>query len=717
MSFLSRKLADIVFLSMLSAFALIHFSFVRYFAYTAQMLDSSLFGNSLQEALFTVRTTPLGKLSYLLLLVSAIIPWVVNTVLKKFKWIERYSSFVFLLFTVLLLLSIFINPPTYTGIDITIAQRTNKSIYFYKSVSRAYLSAQPSNARLNENNWQIYTSNFPEKQFESIQYPLLYKNNNNDVLSAYIKKSGTLPNIVIIIVEGFGDKFLNEYYGINLMPFTKKLSEKGLYWGNFLCTSQRSFAALPSITGSLPHAERGFTIQDRIPNHFSLYNILKTNGYQTAFYYGQGRWFHRKINYCLKNGVETIVDMTNYNEKYDSVIVKETGYFWGYRDLDLFKQYLDVIDTLPQKPRFDVFFTGSMHPPYAISNEGYYKKKLGLLITGKNVSAENNLFLSKYGTYIRSILYFDDVLKFFIEEMGRRADFENTIFIITGDHPITDLPFDNPLQRFHVPLIIYSPLLNRPAQFKSLNSQFDIAPSVLSYLEANHRIKVPPYTTFIGSGLDTLGSFSSNCFVPIMGDNREIENLVRDTLYLSENAVYSISDGILIHEIPDSSKASILREQLSSFKAINNFVNWENRLMPDTLFFNFFNNSILKSFEHKGVLASKKKYYDLIFDSNFCGKERIYCEFSCELLEMPAKDKTPSIVYEFKDKNNHTLKWQNAYLTRNGDNAMVKRKYADSRLSLSFPADSVPEALKVYIWNEKEAFYKIQQCKLVIYTD
>ncbi|RYZ58141.1 MAG: hypothetical protein EOO14_10075, partial [Chitinophagaceae bacterium] len=75
--------------------------------------------------------------------------------------------------------------------------------------------------------------------------------------------------------------------------------------------------------------------------------------------------------------------------------------------------------------------------------------------------------------------YSDESIRSFLLAYRQRPDFDNTIFIITGDHRLIPVPEDNMLSRFHVPLLIYSPLLKRQASFPALSSHLDIAPSLV----------------------------------------------------------------------------------------------------------------------------------------------------------------------------------------------------------------------------------------------
>jgi uncharacterized protein YkuJ len=363
-----------------------------------------------------------------------------------------------------------------------------------------------------------------------------------------------------------------------------------------------------------------------------------------------------------------------------------------------------------------VFFTGSMHPPYAVSNEEYYIRRLNELCDDKNVTPENKAFLQRNGKFIRTIMYFDDALNFFMKEMSKRTDFKNTIFIITGDHPITDLPFDNPLQRFNVPLIIYSPLLKSTSNFKSLNSQFDITPSLLSLLKNQYKITPPSNVIFLGTSLDTSKTFSANCYDPIMGDNRRIENLVENNYYLSEDKAYKILDGMQISEINDSFVEGTLKTELLAFDKINGYANWENYLLPDSVFYNYFNYQIIAE-KNISKIESKDEYFNLVELKNTQFPQKVTCEFSCEIVDISSSEEKPQVIFDFNNGNGSTISWHANPIVRSGDNNSSTRFYNDFHKTFKFNMDSIPTGVKVYVWNEKKIRYKIGQCKLKIYTE
>jgi len=100
------------------------------------------------------------------------------------------------------------------------------------------------------------------------------------------------------------------------------------------------------------------------------------NNYYTSFFYGQGSWFHKKDRFFKYNNLDLLCDKDQFPEKYDKVIVGADNFFWGYTDKDLFKQAFETLDTLPDplQKRLEIYFTGTSHSPYMISDQTYYDK-------------------------------------------------------------------------------------------------------------------------------------------------------------------------------------------------------------------------------------------------------------------------------------------------------------------------------------------------------
>ena len=86
-------------------------------------------------------------------------------------------------------------------------------------------------------------------------------------------------------------------------------------------------------------------------------------------------------------------------------------------------------------------------------------------------------------TRAAAVKYTDYAIGRYIEEAERKPWFANTVFVVIADHCAssagrTSLPVD----RYHIPCVIYAPKLLRPAYINKVCSQIDIMPTVLSQL-------------------------------------------------------------------------------------------------------------------------------------------------------------------------------------------------------------------------------------------
>ncbi|HQR94676.1 MAG TPA: LTA synthase family protein, partial [Sediminibacterium sp.] len=284
-------------------------------------------------------------------------------------------------------------------------------------------------------------------------YPFLHKvDSTADVLSPYFETSMRKPNIVILLVEGLGRAFTNSggYLG-NFTPNIDSLSTKSLYWENFLSQGGRTFAVLPSLISSLPFAKNGFNeLGDAMPGHFSLINLLKQNGYQTSFFYGGDSKFDNMKLFLTKNKVDQIYDQSNFPVGYSKMPLSKSGFSWGYGDKDLLTRYL-ATEQDSAKPQLNVVLTVSTHNPFLINEQEAYLQKFTDRMSVLGFTEDQKSNYRNYSYQYASILYMDEAIGNFIRSYQQRPDFNNTVFLITGDHRMPEIPMSNKLDRYHVP--------------------------------------------------------------------------------------------------------------------------------------------------------------------------------------------------------------------------------------------------------------------------
>ncbi|HEY0896582.1 MAG TPA: LTA synthase family protein [Sphingobacteriaceae bacterium] len=414
-------------------------------------------------------------------------------------------------------------------------------------------------------------------------YPFLRVDSTKDVLSPFFKKADRLPNIVIILVEGLGSAFSNEdaYLG-SFTPFIDSLSRQSLYFSNFLSNGGRTFAALPSILASLPFGKNGFIeLGSDMPDHLSLITILKKEGYHTSFYYGGDASFDKMDIFLRRNGVDELRDQSTFPKNYRKLPALN-GFSWGYDDNALYRHYLNT-RPVSTRPQLSIILTVASHSPFLINEPSKYLDKVNSRVdTIRNSAGSKNY--GRYKNEYSSILYADDALRSFFEAYRKRPDFGNTIFLITGDHRMPELPMNTKIDRFHVPLLIYSPMLSRTAKVRSVSSHFDVPPTLLAFLAGSYGVKRPALCTWLGQGIDTARNFRNVHAVPLIQTKASMVDFVSGKYHLNSQTVYAISENMNEDIIHDEAIAANLKTDFTRFKQKNMQIVTRKKLIPDSLF-------------------------------------------------------------------------------------------------------------------------------------
>ncbi len=425
----------------------------------------------------------------------------------------------------------------------------------------------------------FYQSSHPFS-FTSSSYPLLHTNSETDVLGSFFNLQKTPPNIVILVVEGLSRDFSGDHaYAGSFTPFLDSLSHQSLTWDNFLSTAPGTFAAHPAIEGSLPYGKRGFSVMNVMPDHLSLIKILKSNGYHTKFLIGFNPDFDNMGGFVRLQGTDFI--LSNYPSKYKEMGVGKEGWSMGYPDDDLFSRSFEVMDSLRQTPYLNIYHTGTTHLPYLFKQKPLYEKLFDQKIATMNVTPAIKKTLKQTKEVITTFMFSDDCLRNFFKTYAKRPEFSNTIFFITGDHHIGSFPTINEIDDYHVPLIVYSPMLKKPQKFLSVNTHNNITPTILALLNDNfHLANNPQEVHWLAGVMDTATAFRNQQSMPFMWWDREIGDYIYKDYFLSDNQLYKLN--------PDLTETKIINDTLkkhiialrANFIKINNYVCDNNKIYP-----------------------------------------------------------------------------------------------------------------------------------------
>lgn len=589
-----KKFAKILFIVLSILLLLIQVSLSQYFISTLVPLGSDLWGYSIADIKQTVGASgglPIILMVAMLVLVTiSIIAFV--RVPQKLK-LSAIDRFIFVIMLGVVIITPLSNKITnwMPGQEFSNNLALNKSQYFLGASLRHFFPAS--------NETDIYADNYlggfqktnafdhsmaMMKYMDEKNFPFLHVTDSTaDVLSAYFNKTSKPPNIVIILVEGLGRAFTNSgaYLG-NFTPFVDSLALKSLYWENFLSEGGRTFSALPSILGSLPFAKNGFNeLGDAMPEHFSLFNLLQNNGYKTSFYYGGDSRFDKMSAYLTRNNTNAIMDEKSFPA--GAIKMPQTnGFTWGYGDQELFHHFLST-NTDSTKPSLSLILTVSTHSPFKINEQEKYFKHFETRMSELNFSETMKNQYRFYKYQYASILYIDEKIGDFIRAYQSRPDFKNTVFLITGDHRMPEIPMSSKIDRYHVPLIIYSPLLNRTAKFSSVSTHFDITPSLVAWLKHSYQLQIPDTVSWIGTGLDTSRSFRNTHAYPLMQTKTDIIDFVQGEWLINANVLYRINNKMELTLEENQSKANELKAGFDRYKSKNDQFLTNLKLMPDSL--------------------------------------------------------------------------------------------------------------------------------------
>ncbi|CAI8797676.1 sulfatase-like hydrolase/transferase [Chryseobacterium sp. IT-36CA2] len=456
----------------------------------------------------------------------------------------------------------------------------SKWAYFFISNEDNFISEHPElNELLSEND--DFTAN-PEMLDKN--FPFWRKENTSDFLGPYFNRSEKVPNLVFLVMEGFGHAYTSPkgYIG-NFTPYLDSLSHKGLYWENSLSSAGRTFGALPSLTGSLPFGKNGFLEIEKTPENFNLYNILKANGFETGFYYGGHVSFDRYREFLEYSGVDHIIDEAEFSSPYRK-LPANNGESWGYEDQAVLGKMQQ--QQKPQnKPYFNMILTLSTHNPFLINNKDHYEKLYNQRLNSGILTPEQRKWAASHKDQLISVLNADDAIKGFFESYSKRPDFRNTIFVITGDHSMPEITLQSKIDRFHVPLLIYSPLLKESKRFYKTVSHFDIAPSILAYYRNNYQIQTPATITWVGRGFSQ-DSEISKTGIPMMQSKSQLIDFVSEKYYIHDGQLFNLKD---LEEDPSNNAAvfSKINGRFNQYKSMNSKFFSTKKLMPDSVMANF----------------------------------------------------------------------------------------------------------------------------------
>ena len=593
----------------------------------------------------------------------------------------------------------------------------NKLLYFIKDIIRykptEELNLAEIGASIND-----YREVFKDRNYLSLNYPFLRVPDQGDPIGSYFNKTNNSrpPNIVIIIVESLCTPVSGPYsYKSSFTPFLDSLTEHSLYWRNNVATSERTFGVLPSILASLPYGKKGFlNLNLDMPEHKSLINILKKNDYTSRFFYGGWTQFNNMNIFMELNQIDSII---NQFDSHDSIPPNKNGFSWGYSDRAILQS---TFSTIPDSSDsyLSIYLTLSTHSPFMLKNESYYMQRALDHMKTLDISEKKKPGYLKNQKNLATFLYFDDELRNFFNKYKQRKDYENTIFVITGDHRGIIFSRTTQIDVYHTPLIIFSPLLKRAHEFGGVTSHADLTPTFINFLENNYQIETPNKVSWLGGLLDTSTEFHSQKRMAFMRNNRDIRDYINGKYYLASDNLYELSDTMHLKKIYNESIKNQLKHELHDFKNLNQFAfmglqkqvtssieqlvsityDFEDSIPP------FYQESIRKlnaSSGNTAIIMEHNQIYGGIAPNLILGNHisRVYIKVSFKALTTNLGSQNPIFVISL-GKEDQNIIWEGIDFMNNSGTTNQWITHTISKTLFLNPKDSKGSELKLYLWNQ-----------------
>ncbi len=293
-------------------------------------------------------------------------------------------------------------------------------------------------------------------------------------------------NLIFVALESTQSFVINQTInGQEITPFLNDFikSPGTYYFSNFYHqtgqgkTSDAEFIIENSLYG-LPRGAVFFSNPEN--EYHSLAKILsEEGGYYSAVFHANNKSFWNRDVMYQAIGYDRFFSQDDYD------IQREKTVGWGLKDDEFFRQSISHMKELPQ-PFYGKLLTLTNHFPFTLG-------KADELIPE---------WTSKDGTvnrYFTTVRFQDEALKQFFEQMKNEGFYENSIFVIYGDHYGISENHNKAMSQFlnkkitpyetiqlqKVPFIIHFPNRSETREITSVVGQIDVMPTILNLIGIN----------------------------------------------------------------------------------------------------------------------------------------------------------------------------------------------------------------------------------------
>jgi len=275
-------------------------------------------------------------------------------------------------------------------------------------------------------------------------------------------------NIIIVLLESWSYRYIDALAGNNygVTPNFDKIIKQGLSFNRFYANGQRSIEGLQAVLTGVPNLidmpRLGWGLENS--KFTRLGSLLKKHDYHTVFTQSSRRTSFHIDGISAATGFEHYFGMEDMELKLN---YSDPHSFWFGWDHETFNKVINHLSTV-NKPFINFTFTGTTHAPYGTLPIEFKK-----FPHGKN--SENG--------FLNTLYYSDWALGQFMQQAKQQPWFDDTIFFFTADHTLGHFHKKTTLERFHIPLVIYSPKYIKAGVNNVIGCHLDIMPTIIDLLQ------------------------------------------------------------------------------------------------------------------------------------------------------------------------------------------------------------------------------------------
>ena len=302
--------------------------------------------------------------------------------------------------------------------------------------------------------------NFFDEEKQAALFDGLYPTTDGDSIIQVLNTKR--PNILIILMEGFGGAFVEPLGGLpDVTPHFNRLSKEGVFFTNCYANSFRTDrGTVCTFSGylGLPTASV-MKIPAKSRTLPAIAEGLSKAGYKTDFLYGGDINFTNMKSYLLSTGYQRLTANTDFS------LAEQTSNAWGVND-DITFEYLynQLRNRKEEGPWHTAFLTLSSHEPFEVP---YHR------LEDKIPNA---------------FAYTDECLGKFVDRLKQTPAWKDLLVICLPDHGFYyPREGSNAMPRFyHIPLLWLGGAVKQPMQVDKIMNQTDLAATLLGQLGLEH---------------------------------------------------------------------------------------------------------------------------------------------------------------------------------------------------------------------------------------